>query len=269
MSVFLEVTTKIGCPVNCDYCPQSLFLSQYKSEIMNLSLDNFKLAIDKLPENSTISFAGFSEPMMNSDAVDMIEYVYSKNHKIMLLTTLVGMTIQQYDRIRHLNWDHFSIHLPDNKGKTKINITQDYINLLTYVVSNPPNGMFLCNHHLGDVHDSIKHIISSSNLLTIHDRAGAVKTSDAIVKDLDIKGNIKCGHRFLFNYPNGSGVLLPNMDVILCCSDFGLQYRLGNLMNSSWNEIMNSETMQYVISSLTDESKDSLCRKCFLATAIL
>jgi radical SAM protein with 4Fe4S-binding SPASM domain len=265
MSAFLEITTNIGCKNVCKYCPQSLFLNQYKSDIKELSLDNYILAIDKLPDNSTVTFAGFSEPCDCDDIVDMILYANSKNHNIMLLTTLVGLTVSRYEHIKHIDFKHFSIHLPDNDGKTKVNITQEYVELLSYIIANPPNGIFLFNHHSGDIHNSISHLVSHSHLLQINDRAGSLESPDDIVKNLYHGGNIKCNHQFLFNHKSGGGLMLPNGDVYLCCSDFGLQHKLGNLLEQSWEEIIQSDTMNYVLSGLADDSKVILCRKCFLA----
>ena len=40
---FIEVTTSIGCPVNCfPYCPQEQLLKRYKGS-RSFSMDDFKL----------------------------------------------------------------------------------------------------------------------------------------------------------------------------------------------------------------------------------
>lgn len=263
MNVFLEVSTCGSCVLNCKYCPQSLIKEKYKGDKF-LSFDNFKLALSKLPNNSTICFAGFSEPCVNPSIIDMIKYSFSRGHSVMLLTTLIGLTIESYNEIKDFTYDHFSIHLPDNKLKTNINITNDYLDLLTHIINNPPNGTFLCNHHYGDLHESIKHIIPYSYLLDIHDRSGNLEYDDTNVHHCYKSGSIKCGHRFL----NGnSGLLLPNGDIELCCNSWSLNNTLGNIFNQSWEEIMNSETYKNICFNNVNNI-DSICRKCEIAIEI-
>lgn len=37
----LEITTYIGCPVRCSYCPQEVLLKKYKGEMV-MSFETFK-----------------------------------------------------------------------------------------------------------------------------------------------------------------------------------------------------------------------------------
>lgn len=263
MGAFLEVTTIIGCPNQCEYCPQDLFLSKYKSEKRELSLEDFKTAVGKLPPDSTIAFAGFSEPVLASNFIDMLLYVHEKKMRLMLLTTLVGLSIDAYDIIRHLEFDHLSIHLPDKASKTVINITDEYLELLEYVVKNPPKGTFLLCEHSLPLHDKIAHLIDDSLLLNIHDRSGNVETKDEILHCHHI-GNIKCGHRFL---DGNSGILLPNGDIELCCSSWGLEATLGNILTQSWEEIMDSPVYHKVCKG-NQNGEETICRKCYLATQL-
>ena len=65
----IEITTRIGCKVNCHYCPQSLLLSNYfkdnKERKFMMELDDFKLCLDKLPQNCDVIFCGMAEPLLN------------------------------------------------------------------------------------------------------------------------------------------------------------------------------------------------------------
>jgi hypothetical protein len=264
MPAFLEVSLVSSCVNVCSYCPQQLLKRNYLSPIKLLSLENFKTAINKLPPNSTISFAGFCEPFSNPECVDMILYANEKGHKIMVLSSLANLETQQYQRLRDVYFYHFSIHLPDSLGKSKININSQYIDTLKYIIANPPQGTFLFNHHAGEIHQSIKDLIPHSYLLDIHDRAGNVVCEDEI-KEIYHEGHLKCGHAFMFNYKHGAGLLLPNGDIQLCCSDFGLKHKLGNILEDSWEEIIYSPEMEFLIEGLYNPKLNTLCRKCYLA----
>ena len=73
----LEVTPKIGCHIHCRYCPQDLLYKEYfadedRKSVMELEL--YKKCIDKTPMDCVIVFAGFVEPFLHPDAVEMIRY---------------------------------------------------------------------------------------------------------------------------------------------------------------------------------------------------
>ena len=57
----LEITTHIGCPMNCVDCPQGLLRSKYKGK-RTMSLEEYKKAIDKVPTDVRIDFSGMCRP---------------------------------------------------------------------------------------------------------------------------------------------------------------------------------------------------------------
>jgi len=232
MGAHLEISTSIPCILNCRYCPQDELKINYKSKIKKLSLSNFILAIDKLPENSKVTFSAFNEPFQNPEAVDMILYAHSKGHEISVNSTLMGLNIEKYEQIRTLGMVNFGVHLPDNSGKTVVNITYEYKELLKYIICNPPPYMKF-NHHAADIHSEIKEIVPVSYRLLIHNRCGLLQEGQA-----DYHPKMKrCGHEFLFTNDRGGGVLLPNGDCVTCCHAFNLAGYLGNLFTQTWEEI--------------------------------
>ena len=56
-----------------------------------MTLDNFKKAVDKLPQEVRVTFAGFTEPWLNKDCTDMVLYAHEKGHPISIFTTGIGM----------------------------------------------------------------------------------------------------------------------------------------------------------------------------------
>ena len=51
----LEITTMIGCPLMCNFCPQDNLRDAYGKEAEKyMSLDTFKTVVDKLPKNCRI-----------------------------------------------------------------------------------------------------------------------------------------------------------------------------------------------------------------------
>jgi len=129
---WIEITTRVGCKVNCEYCPQDKFIKEYSkiSNVTQLSFDVFKKCIDKVPKNIYIVFSGFSEPWLNPECTKMILYANKNKYKIMIYTTGIGMTESDIDLIKKIPFKDFTVHLPENRGYTKIKIDQNYLQIL-------------------------------------------------------------------------------------------------------------------------------------------
>ena len=81
----LEITTHIGCPMQCLDCPQQLLFSKYKGK-RDLDFEDYKIVIDKVPQYVQIVFSGLCECFTNPRCSDMILYAYEKGHSLMLYT---------------------------------------------------------------------------------------------------------------------------------------------------------------------------------------
>ena len=58
----LEITLKVGCPVNCDYCPQEALLRKYTG-VREFTLESFKQAVEGgcVPVSRNLTFMGSLE----------------------------------------------------------------------------------------------------------------------------------------------------------------------------------------------------------------
>ena len=73
MNARFEITTHIGCPMNCVDCPQALLRNRYNGK-RDLSFEDYKAVIDKLPKGIRVDFSGMCEPFCNKSCTDMILY---------------------------------------------------------------------------------------------------------------------------------------------------------------------------------------------------
>ncbi|NLO46755.1 MAG: radical SAM protein [Clostridiales bacterium] len=167
----VEITTQIGCPIRCKYCPQALLLSRYKGP-SRLSMTDFVKICDRIPDHVDIHFSGMCEPFVNPEAVEMAEYAAKKN-RLSIFTTLTGLDKDKYDRLRKIPYRWFCVHVPDGQLNTKMKCTPAYLDLLRYVTENRPDcEKFWFSIH-GDYHPAtipiIVHFESENNLI---DRAG-------------------------------------------------------------------------------------------------
>ena len=263
----LEICTSIpakGCVTNCVFCPQEVLKKSYNDERI-MSLEKFKKAIDKVPQEITIIFSGFTEPFLNKDCVEMILYAHEKGHKIAIFTTGIGMSIQDFDRIKHIPFSSgpenpilsykgepmynggFTLHIPDNELYAKHPITNNYIKLLEHINNEFNNVQGIRVVCMGTVHDKIKHIFPGAQNIDLWARA------NNLTKEIELKSELKqlVDKNLWKSAYRGEGpttcgldeklyhnVLLPNGDLSLCCMDYNLEHILGNLYEQEYEDII-------------------------------
>lgn len=265
----MEITPRAGCSVHCRYCPQNLFLERYfaKTQTKVMTLDEFKICLDKTPENLIVDFSGFVEPFLNPNAVEMILYAAQKQRDIRLYTTLVGLTIKDFRRIERVPFMRVVIHVPDIKGYANIPLTEEYFALLEYAANcQKPDGTSFIDKAScqSEPHPRVATILrgkvtASWNLI---DRAGNL-SGDVLDSRFSGKDEIYCSRAANLNH----NVLLPNGDVVLCCMDYSMRHVLGNLLRQSYEAVVDGEAASAVKRSLHDGS-NSLCRRCTAARVL-
>jgi hypothetical protein len=259
----LELSLTVGCRLDCLYCPQKLLLGKYYGENPNrkskLSFEDFKIALDKVQPGASISFCGMSEPFHNERCADMIVYAYEKGYKISLLTTLVGMTSEDFEKIKNIKFDSFVLHIPDAEKHSKFVIDDTYLDLLKKVNDTINVDYYSCH---GSVHEVVKDIIDEKKYagISLGDRAGNLEVKQ--ITPSYKEGKIACYHGSEAQIGGWTPVMFPDGSLVLCCMDYGMKHVLGNLLTQSWPEIQEGEEYQKFAKGLKDDSIDILCRKC-------
>jgi len=244
----LEITTKIGCINNCSYCPQDLLIKEYKkiSNITSMSLDTFTGCIKKIDDSVEIQFTGMCEPFLNGKCINMIKLAAVRNN-VRVSTTLIGMKFKDIGALEKINFVAFDIHLPASSGDN-IKVDKNYIDLLKAVsLSSIPNKQY--HYHGRKLHPGIDFI--KADKVKAHSRAGNVASK----KDKAKTGVVYCERDYK------CPVLLPNGDIVLCCMDYGLKHRLGNLLKQDIADIYNSQNFKDICNALKQDS-NSMCHKC-------
>ena len=248
----LEFTTSIpkkGCVVDCAFCPQRTLQNKYNGEPY-LSLENFKKIINKLPTEIRITFSGFVEPWMNKWTTDMLLYAHEKGHDVAVFTTGVGWTLDDVERIKHINFTKkenggFCLHLPDKDLIAKHPITNNLISVYKRFkeLENEINGFYVMS--MSEVHESVIDIFPDAEIPKFWSRAGNL-LGEAIIKPELEKWMYRVNHAVVNDnmstcncieelYHN---VVLPNGDVVLCCMDYDLKHILGNILEQDYEEII-------------------------------
>ena len=267
------ITTTIGCPVKCRYCPQRNFVEAYMSRpnpIQMLEMNTFKKFLGKMSKDVIISFTGMVEPFANPKTLDMILYAMEKGHMVRVFSTMYNQTIESYKTFKdHPNLKTFDLHVPDCQGNTQFSITDRYLELVRYIFNNPPKYGKLWTSCLGvdgGIHEKLKSIINV-NPNPINSIHGLVYNNHVNHGDAKLSCKYDCGR--LDNPNAGVGMLFPNGDVTGCTQDWELKHIIGNIHEvDSWEELMRSPQRKEFINSLEDSKITSICRTCELAIEI-
>lgn len=232
MSNWIEITTKIGCRNMCSYCPQSDFLNAYKDSKKFMNIEEFKMLISNVNKDIQIHFSGFSESMLNDESIDMMIYAWKEGYEVVLYSTLIGFTIEKALKLKEsgMIFNHTRLHEFDGFGFDKHEFDEK------------------CKIFIDNVKTRDHHVF---RVLSPTSRGGHLR-------DIGRKlGRIRCGGNRVFN-----NVLLPNGDVFLCCSDWSLRHKIGNLYKDHYNSIEFNTARNEILKLQSEQDSDVLCRTC-------
>jgi hypothetical protein len=254
----LEITTKIGCQVNCRYCPQQKLIKAYarRSAILDMDMETFTACLETIPTNVALHFSGMCEPWLNPHCTEMVLYAAQRGYAVMASTTLIGMGLNDLARLETIPLTRLNVHLPSaGDGGEHIAVDAHYMKILDRLLCGQINVKlrFLGTALHPDVAAFLKH--HPIQHVQTHTRAGNQPIPNRPLPT-ERKGKIGCIRKFRQN------VLLPNGDVALCCMDYSLQHILGNLQTETYATLFQSAEFRRVQQGACDETSSILCRAC-------
>ncbi|HVP24240.1 MAG TPA: SPASM domain-containing protein [Conexivisphaerales archaeon] len=202
-----------------------------------LSLGDFAKTLSHVPTDVRIDFSGFSEPFLNPQAVDMVELAHDRGYDVSVISTLVGLKPSDVDRLARVDTAGFVIHFPDPFGIARIPMTEEYKEVLS---------LTLRKIHVLDMAIMNRYFVD-------HYWAGNSENAPPF----HFRGPFLC--------PTLSGpkfVMLPDGTTVLCHMDIGLRHVLGNLMETSYDGLMESKTYRRILRSRLAWNGSELCRSC-------
>jgi len=284
----IEVTTYIGCPLACLYCPQDVLATKYKGEgytgKKEMSLDSFKGMLSKIPKAVQVIFSGYVEPWTNKKCTEMVLHALEKGYKISIFTTLQGMTVENatkvLNKLRNLD-DQLNIlcaHLPDKDMFMRgWKDTPEYWEVLDLFfkffmekggLSRRFQAMTMDKN--GEPHPGVVERYGLRVFgFSAWDRAGALDTENNKVDESVMKSKVRN------TFSNGCAatpstyynhqVLLPNGDIQICCMDYGLKNKLGNLEElDKWEDVFSTPEYKRVdeLSKRAEFTEELICKSC-------
>jgi hypothetical protein len=270
-SPVMELTTMIGCPLMCTFCPQDNLRTNYGKGIKYMQPVDLIKVLVKLPKNTRIDFSGMSEPWANPECTQMLEMVLYMGFKVAIYTTLYGMT--DPERVRKVLESHpeqvevIMLHLPDANGNMKGWKNNEEWQRAAAVIShtNVPCGVgAMTMDKNGVVHPDLQPMVGQLAGWIGHTRADSLDPEQVAGQALSVTPRndfaLTCRSTPFYD----RNVLLPNGDVVLCCMDYNLKHVIGNLLTQTYDEMMQGKPLQDLIKMNEADGFDkcSICKSC-------
>lgn len=275
VSKVLEVSTIMGCSVNCKYCPQDVLLKKYYEKDRKrqrvMTIDNFKLILKHTPEDCIIDFSGMTEPFNNPDCLEMIKMACDAGRKVYLFTTLAEVDEQTVDELIKLPIYYITLHVADKCGYAYIPSTETYYRNVEKVLSAKKADGSQFIDFLNAQTDPDERIAEMAKgkyeiMRSVQNRAGNVKDDSAQHREKIIEPGTKIKCCFCGDDLSNS-LVLPDGTLLICNMDYGMKHVLGNLYEEDYDTIRSKGELQRVIKALNceEEMDELLCRSCLLA----
>ena len=235
--IYIEITNK--CNLNCSFC------SKDKRELKSISVKDFEKIMIKI--NNYTDFICLhikGEPLLHKD-LDKILYITQKYNKKVIITTNGTLLkdklaiLLKYNNIYQIN---ISLHSENNKNNYleniffSINILKEkcFISLRFWTLNENRMDKKTLNF--------INLIKEKYNILDIYN---GIKIDKNIFISLDNifewpNEKINLSDGFCYGGKSHIGILCDG-SVVICCLDSNNLSNLGNIYNSSLNEILKSE----------------------------
>jgi hypothetical protein len=264
----LELTTVASCTVRCTYCPQDALKAAYRPNSPHrLALSDLRIVLDKLPPHVRVDFSGFVEPWLNPDCTEMLREVLARGFSVGVYTTLQGM--KDPDEVVGLLTRHAAqievvcLHLPDRSGNmTGHKDDGEWRAALARFLAFRDREILPRFELMTMERDGLVAATIPVGRLTQFvgvDRAGSLDREavgsqplEKLVEHLDPVG---CSFTPFYD----QNVLLPNGDVVLCCQDYGLRHKLGNLLlRDTWEGLDRGKMLD---ANLRPNTR-TICKEC-------
>ncbi len=264
----IEFTMQVGCSVGCEFCPQSSFLKNYKSNIKRFTLENFEKALGNIEGSpiKVIKFSGFSEPLENEAIYDCIILAHKKGYSVELITTLKNFSKHGFLKIKDLPIKcHVSIQPPKLNNRKGYTDTEAWSNFEQLLSLKPTCELVIgcLDYSLSLEHKkALKAIENKFNVTITYEK---YTTRSGYLS----KTNFTYKHKRLVCKHNMGAVVLPNGDLVLCCMDFGLKHIIGNIFEQHYNDILNGSKLRDILDiMLCKKDGDILCHTCEYAKVV-
>lgn len=272
----MEFTLMIGCPLKCTFCPQDSLRGKYGNGQKYMAMSDFRTILGKLPGHLRIEFSGMAEIWAHPEATAMLRIALEAGYTIALYTTLYGLSPGECPEVIDMLRRHagqievLCLHLPDRNGNMRgWRYSPEYeANLRAFITFGLSgalrNFQAMTMDRDGKPHHDLDHMGIQLGKWEGHTRAGNVNgealPQQPVAPMPQHEGAVGCSYTPFYD----QNVCLPNGDVVLCCMDYSIQHKVGNLLQQDYYEMFASGGLAALAAeNMTPRfSRNSLCKTC-------
>lgn len=251
----LEFTITAACPLACSYCPQEAYFRTYAGRPgdRTTSLDDYRRMLANVAQTtSNIDFSGYTEALYNPQWFEILSHTIDQGYSVTLFTTLGGASLDELSALSSLPIARIYVHLLD-----RVSEQSRLMHLVDRCHGRDVDLVFIYFDEDGSQLAADLAGRVQLERWTAHSRAGLLDTGRRYVP-----GPVRCCEDRHF-----CNVVLPNGDVHICCMDFALRHKIGNLLQSPLLEIQHSEAARAFREEMASP-RDSICNHCIYAVPI-
>lgn len=272
--IYIEITNI--CNLKCSFCPDTIRAKMFMDK------DNFKIIAEKIKDyTDLIALHVKGEPLMHPELKEILKICKENDLKVNITTNATLLkenvdTLIQSLAVRQINMSLHSVSQNEDIDfkeymENVLKLSDEIINKSNIIISY--RLWNLKDIKLNDDNIEILNMIGNhyniDNLIETAKQNEFVKLSDNVFLNQDIE----------FKWPNIDGeitseigkcwglknqvAILVNGDVVPCCLDQNGDIKLGNIFETSFEDILNSEYSKLIVKGF-DENKlvHNLCKRC-------
>ena len=248
----LEFTLTAACPLMCSYCPQEKYVRAFAKTpgMRSMDLDEYKRMLANVAQTTrNIDFSGYTEPLYNPHWYDILRHTLEQGYTVTLFSTLGRASLDDLDRLSELAISRIYVHLLDRTAqRDKLEFFIDRCR------QNHRDHLFIYFDEDGRGLAAEFESRVNCERWTAHSRAGLLDVGRRY-----LPGAVACCEQRDF-----CSVVLPNGDVQICCMDFALEHRIGNLLERPLADIHNSDAARAFRETMASP-RDGICNHCIYA----
>ena len=264
--VYIEITNT--CNLNCSFC------SEVKKEKRFMTLDEFEHILGEIKDKTNYIYLHVKgEPLLHKDIIKFINKANEYNLKVNLTTNgvLFDKYAKELGKCNNLNKINFSLHSENNKD----NYLEDIFDNIKYLSTNTTSIYRLWTLNNNELDEKSTNIVEKikeyynlpQETVDKIKNENNIKISSTIYVDKDnefdwpsITNHKSCGYCYALKTQIA---ILVDGTVVPCCLDSNGVIDLGNIYNSTLEEIINSDRYQNLLKSFRDRiPSEELCKSC-------
>lgn len=261
---WIELTLVSACALRCDYCAQDLLANHYKKTggDKRMSVNTLMDILHHVPADRVgIDFSGYADACLHPEFIYYFNTAVELGFTVSLFTTFERLKKTDYDILKTIPFETLSVHLPDSAEMIHLKWTDDYLAIMHALVDDPPK----CQFHdrmvvKGPLHPDLA-FLEPVRVQHIQPRASNVR-ADLSTHEQPHNFPVQCSRGANLR----QNVVLPNGDVYLCCCDWGLSEKIGNLKTQTFDEL--EPARQKILERQKRPDEKLLCQKCEFAIPI-